>query len=341
MPSMTVRTPADLLASVPYLLGFHPADSAVVLALRGGRVLFAVRADLPAEAAEIDSLVSHVGAVVAEQGATAATVLGYGPRALVDPVVSALREAFAGHGVRMLEALRVADGRYWSYLCEDPACCPAEGTPYDPTTTSVAAVAAYEGHAALPDRAAVARQVAPLGGPAREAMRQATLRAEARLVELLDAAALGDLLGGRAVRRAGEAAVADALACAAAGGRLSDDEVAWLSLLLAHLPVRDHAWEQVTDDGWQVEMWADLVRRVEPEFVAAPACLLAFVSWRTGHGALANLALDRALGEDPTYSMGLLLREALDRGLPPSALGSRRPRPRRRGRSRSVALGHG
>src|SRR4051794_16645701 len=110
MSSMTVRTPAALPASVPYMLGFHPSDSAVVLALRGGKVLFAVRGDLPSGPAEVAGLVRHVGTVVAEQGATAATVLGYGPAARVDPVVPAIREALAGRGVRLLEALRVADG---------------------------------------------------------------------------------------------------------------------------------------------------------------------------------------------------------------------------------------
>ena len=36
------------------------------------------------------------------------------------------------------------------------------------------------------------------------------------------------------------------------------------------------------------------------------------------HGALANLALDRALADDPRYSMAMLLREAIDCGAPPS-----------------------
>ncbi len=32
-PVVPLRTPADLISAVPYLLGFHPADSVVVLAL--------------------------------------------------------------------------------------------------------------------------------------------------------------------------------------------------------------------------------------------------------------------------------------------------------------------
>ena len=44
------------------------------------------------------------------------------------------------------------------------------------------------------------------------------------------------------------------------------------------------------------------------------ASLLAYAAWLDGRGALANVALDRALAEDPAYSMALLLRDALDHG---------------------------
>jgi len=52
--------------------------------------------------------------------------------------------------------------------------------------------------------------------------------------------------------------------------------------------------------------------------VAAPAALLAFVAWQSGDGALANVALDRALADDPRYSMALLLRQVISAGAPPS-----------------------
>jgi len=40
-------------------------------------------------------------------------------------------------------------------------------------------------------------------------------------------------------------------------------------------------------------------------------------AWQAGDGALANVALDRALADNARYSMALL-REALDAGAPPS-----------------------
>ena len=45
--------------------------------------------------------------------------------------------------------------------------------------------------------------------------------------------------------------------------------------------------------------------------------------WRAagqGHGAQANIALDRAQAADPGYSMAGLLRQAVNAGIPPSEL---------------------
>jgi Domain of unknown function (DUF4192) len=65
-------------------------------------------------------------------------------------------------------------------------------------------------------------------------------------------------------------------------------------------------------------LWTDVTRRAQPGYVAAPASLLAFVAWQSGDGALANVALDRALADEPGYSMAQLLRQVITAGTPPS-----------------------
>jgi len=65
-------------------------------------------------------------------------------------------------------------------------------------------------------------------------------------------------------------------------------------------------------------LWTDVVRRAQPGYVAAPAALLAFTAWQAGDGAVANVALDRALADTPGYTMALLLRDAIAAGAPPS-----------------------
>jgi hypothetical protein len=103
------------------------------------------------------------------------------------------------------------------------------------------------------------------------------------------------------------------------GGRLTDDEIAWLAAVLVHPPVRDHAGESVGGDlGIHVGLWTDVLRRADPKPAAAPGALLAFAAWRAGEGVVASIALDRALAADPGYPMALLLARALAGGLSPA-----------------------
>ena len=99
--------------------------------------------------------------------------------------------------------------------------------------------------------------------------------------------------------------------------------MAWLSVVLALLPVRDDAWARMDPDAAlreaHLRLWADLVRRSCPAYRPAPASLLAFTAWQSGDGALANIALDLALEADPGYSLALLLRDIMEAGVPPSA----------------------
>jgi hypothetical protein len=286
----TLRSLRDLLAVVPYLLGFHPTDSVVALALRRRQVVFQVRADLDAEA------VGQVAGLVARQQPTSAVVLGYGPGAAVTPVVLGVRDAVESGGVPVLDVLRVADGRYWSYLCPEPSCCPPEGTPYDVSESAVAAEAVVAGYVALPSREVLARRLEPVPSPS---MTEATRRA-------LESP------------RAGRAAVDDAVHRQRAGVRLTDGEVARVSVALADPSVRRHAWESVGGDlGTHVCLWSEIVRRCDPEFVVAPATLLAFAAWRAGEGAIASIALSRALAADPTDPVAAALAEVLAGGLAP------------------------
>ena len=61
----------------------------------------------------------------------------------------------------------------------------------------------------------------------------------------------------------------------------------------------------------------DLTRLAPAGYIAGPASLLAFTAWQHGDGALANVALDRALADDDEYSMAQLLRQVLAAGASP------------------------
>lgn len=316
-PRVSLRSPADLIALTPYLLGFHPRDSVVVVGLRERQIAFAARADLP-DPAGIPARVQELVDPVARQRLDTVVLLGYGPAAVTDPVLSALREAVTRRGLRVAEMLRVDAGRWWSYLCENPRCCPPEGAPIDPARSEVSATCAYAGLTAAASRAELAGRVAPVAGPARAAMDRATGRADRALLDWL--ATLPEGERAEAVLAEGRSAVEGAIARHAEGGSLDDGALARLGLLLTWTPVRDAAWQAITSEQPHLRLWTDVTRRVEPALAPAPATLLAFTAWRAGDGALAGLALERALREDPSYSLAQLLLDALRQGIAPSML---------------------
>lgn len=310
-----LRSPADLIALVPYLLGFHPTDSVVVIAFRDRQLAFAARSDLPGQRGPVRAAVRETVSMVTRQAADAVALLGYGPAAAVDPVLRAVRRAADRRGLRVQDMLRIDDGRWWSYLCEDPRCCPPEGTRIDPTASEVTAWCAYTGLTAAASRAELAQRVAPVDEPAQAAMAAATDRARQALQDWL--AALPESGREEAVLAEGTPAVQAAIARYADGGSLDDNELARLALLLGWIPVRDAAWRAITTEQPHLRLWTDVTRRADPALVPAPASLLALTAWRAGDGALAGLALERALAEDPTYSLATLILDALQQGIPP------------------------
>src|SRR5947207_13590142 len=119
----SLRSVDDLLAVVPYLLGFHPADSAVVLGVRDQKIIFQVRGDLPARAT-VAEVVGYYADVVARQRPDGALVLGYGDGPAATPMVLGLAAALEARGIGVLGAVRAADGRVRSYGCTEPPCSP-------------------------------------------------------------------------------------------------------------------------------------------------------------------------------------------------------------------------
>ena len=347
-PRIRVSSVAGFLAVIPHLLGFHPSRSMVVVGLdaRRGRIVLAFRYDLPdpPDDARSRDIAEHAAAVLRKRRIRTAIAAGYGEGALVTPVAEQLRAGLRGAGIALRDLLRVQDGRYWSYVCTDPGCCPPDGVPFDVSAHPAGAALTAAGMPARPDRASLAGSLAPLTGQAAESMRQATDRALRRTEELIASSCAPGSASSRApgsassrapggppsrapgglwlVVEAGREAVRAAISIYRHGGQITDhDQLAWLTVTAADLRVRDDAWARM-DPRHRADhqrLWADVVRHACEPYVPAPASLLAFTAWQSGDGALANVAIERALAADPEYSMAHLIGQALDAGLPPSA----------------------
>jgi hypothetical protein len=334
-----VGSVAGFLAVIPHLVGFHPSRSMVVVGLdaRKGRILLAFRYDLPDPPGRTQTrdIALHVIGVLKKRKIKTVIAAGYGPGPLVTPVAEAILAAARSARIAVRDMLRVEDGRYFSYLCRDPQCCPPGGIPFDGAAHPAAAAMAAAGLSVCPDRASLAALLAPLAGPAADSMARATQRALRRARDLRAVPARPGGSGGpggsgrsreagrpRPLTDAGRAAVREAIAVYRSGGHITDhDQMAWLTVTLADIRVRDDAWARM-DPVYRLahrKLWIDVVRHACEAYVPAPASLLAFTAWQSGEGALGNIAIDRALAADPDYSMAHLLGQALDAGLPPSA----------------------
>lgn len=315
-----MRGPTSVIAVVPYLLGFHPENSFVILAMTGphARVTAAFRFDLPdPPSTEVSAAAAdHAVTVLRRVRATTAIGIGYGPGTLVTPIADAVRVVLPRAGMRLHDILRVDDGRYWSYLCSDPGCCPTEGVPIPDGEHPAARTLAAAGVMAKASRAVVAESITAVTGKSADAMAKATQRAE------IAAASEMVSIGPAALRVLELTLVQDAITCYRDGGTITElAQLARIAYALTGIEIRDDAWARMNPDhrDAHLRLWTDLTRHAQPGYIAAPASLLAFVAWQAGDGALANLALDRALTDDPEYSMARLLRNAVDACLPPSA----------------------
>jgi hypothetical protein len=324
VPVLRINGPAELLDAVPYLLGFHPAASLVIVGLNQSRLVVTVRLDL-ADVAARDVLADAVAAM--HRGGSAqlvAAVYHAGPVERPLPwhaAALALTDEAARVGCDVIDVLLVAGERWWSYSCTDVGCCPADGHRLGADVSAFSAAATYAGMVALPDRAALAAVLDPLPDAERD-------RLGPLLGEHEDAAVRAVLDGhaaryDRSVKRALFAAArrVDAPLDRSDRVEIADGEVARFGVGLGAHAVRDSVWMAANDgriDGRI--LWLDLVRRLPSPYDAAPLFLYGWCSWRAGNGALAAIAAERAVASDPAYSAADLLLAALARGLDPRRL---------------------
>jgi hypothetical protein len=357
-PALRLRGPVDLLVTVPYLLGFEPDTSIVVVALDvRGQVAVVARVDLPGldthagegagagdgaeptgvgdvSLAAIASRVGRrVGPVAARAGASQAVAVlypatsdgGIGPDERWRGFASALRDHLGG--VELVDCLMVLDRRWWSLLCAEAACCPVLGRALPAAgTTEAEADAVLAGLAALPGRGAVAGLLAP-AAPARRGPVEAVLAA-GPLGPVGPVSPVSPVGSGQGLAADGRLAalrdVDEALRRRLAAPRLGlgPGQAAALLRAVSDTGVRDAvSWCQTPGQGGAaVSLWTELVRLAPQGWRAGPASLLAAAAYQTGSGVLAAAAAQAALAEDPGHVLAGQLARALDAGMSPMEL---------------------
>ncbi|MFI1962586.1 DUF4192 domain-containing protein [Streptomyces pathocidini] len=350
---ITLRSPAELADALPYLMGFHPDDSIVMVTLQGERGRFGgrLRMGIPQSPGEWPELAAELaGCLVAS-----AEKRGSRPEGMIvflcqDPVrgergqqvmerlrplAQRLRTACGELDVPVYEALCISDGRFWSYVCPDARCCPAEGTPVAvPGTSVMAAAATYAGiqvRGSLRDMEARLTPLArPASRPQAEALDEATARLVPRILGGVSRETVGEetiALAQRLIERlAGTPATGDTGEADARDDALvTDEEAAEIILGLQDRMTRDRAaeWMEGPEAAGALRLWRAVARRcvgIYADHAAAPLTLAGWVALSIGDEPAARVALCMALRADPDYLFAQLLHQSANDGIDPELL---------------------
>lgn len=295
--TLSVHSPDELVAAIPHLLGFQPQESIVILPLRSD--LPVARVDIPTTARDREGVwnsISDAFRSYAQPGANVAIICLSADRGQANFVGKDFAARLADIGIGTPIRLW-ADETRWADLDTGGL-----GLRTDAARETIAAATVLSGRAQpAASRESLAESltgdrepVATLLPETRETARANTAETDVRW------------------------ALARMQRFQRDGIRLSDPDAARLLVAVESTPTRDRLWLDMNraNAGSHVALWTDMTKRAPDEVRAAPASLLGFASWLSGHGALAWCALDQVPKEKP-YALANLVATAVQTGMHP------------------------
>lgn len=317
MPTLTSAN--DLITAIPFLIGFHPTNSIVLISVKDGAIGLAMRIDLPDRlmSEEIDLLAHHF----LRDQSEAALLVAYIPedRDDGDSILISLGAGLIRNGVDIQESIVVQSNRYRSIICRDQNCCPPSGKEMPEINASE--IAAEHVIAGIPmpfeDISQLIETLSP--DPASLALSWASEVSSFSIDE--------DDKNVDALRRDGVETMDLLLDDFRMGyGITNRTLVARMIGRMSDLQVRDYAMGVHSEDTYDIyfTMWREVLRLAPIGFVAPIACIVAAMAYEGGDGAMAQKALDRALGDDEHYQLAALLRRVFNAGWPPESFAAMR-----------------
>jgi hypothetical protein len=293
------RGPEDLIALAPTVLRFEPQDSVVVMTFGKPGRSFHARVNLPERAEDQDEVAATILQAMKGNHLRECAVLIYSDdRAIAAAQARRLDRKLRNAAIRVADVILVSGDRYFRVLRGDDV-----GTPFDISSHRFTARRVMDGVVVYKSRAELAATLMP--EPAVEEGWAATMAKAQEWAALEhDPAAEQQWL---------RSTIRDGLPV----GSFSEADIPRLLADLQNPMLGDVAWAEITRPAAEehVTLWRDAVRRAPSDYVAGPACLLAFSAWLAGDGALAWCGLDRCGTEQPP--MARMLAELLDSAVPP------------------------
>ena len=309
---MIVHSPRQLISAMPHLIGFHPDNSLVVVAMDDNELLAINRLDWSSDPVMIPEVT--IGQLRSAQKPSvvliAYTSVTLTQETLID-LVPQMKE-FA-----LLDVLQVSEQKWRSLMCSDVACCPVGGHELENLVGA--------------DLDFVVAGSSPFASRDDLVKRLATQTLTDSEAELRDAA-LATIVAEfeAALDQASDPVVVRAEFLDRSMQIWSDQsnetdqwqKLALLNLVVGNIYMRDGLLRQMFDNPeLRLPIRTSLIDSVSmaSETEVAPlATVLAGCAWLDGNGALATIALERALDCDPSYSLARLLDRAIAHNVPPS-----------------------
>ncbi|WP_460846955.1 DUF4192 domain-containing protein [Nocardioides ultimimeridianus] len=309
---MTARSPEDLLALAPVLLGFWPGEDAVMLTFATARP-FHARLSLPDRASPraLRDLEEKLLGPARRHGVGAAVFLVFGrDERVARAVCLTLRRGALRAGIDVIACIW-ADGERYRLLAGSPD-SDQDPVAYDLSDHPFVLEAMVEGRLTHASREDMVAALEP------------DPQACAEVAAALERLGLSDTPGPDSqveVRRAVRWTERIVRGYVADQEPLDAEQVARLVWTVQAVPARDAAWGLI-DRRSAVQhraFWAQVLPRTPEHLVPPVADLLGFAAWQAGDGAQAWAAVDRAQRADPEDSMAGLLAGLLEGAVPPDA----------------------
>ncbi|MCC2592657.1 DUF4192 domain-containing protein [Tessaracoccus sp. OS52] len=290
---------ADLLCIPSIMLGFHPAESVVVVGMHGKRVEFCARLDLVQSADELRGAIEQILNARDNKPGTNFVLLGFGRE--VTEVTGVVNHLTSILGDLVTDAVITNGTRYWNL--DNCAPTPQEGIPFEFSASALAAQAVFEGMAVRGSREEAVAAVMPPPAHERAEIAERVDQAFARVMRLdLDEA----MRLFRGLLESDEA--------------LTPDDAAELAVLLQLPECLAEFLAQVTTESARrahprlLQARATADPECEPDVLAA----LAVACWLAGEGAQQNECMTQLQELEPRHPVLLLLEELHHKALPPS-----------------------
>jgi Domain of unknown function (DUF4192) len=322
---MTLQDPGELIAAIPYLVGFHPTNSlAAVLLLsdeNGTRVAGCGLATLPT-AEQYEDCAVHTLALATCRGANAvmAVVISdnhqMGQETLpYRDFIEQLDDILAGGDVELRDAVWCATttpGSPWAcYVHPD-----GYGDVPPPEQTPVAAASVAAGLVTFANE----RDLVAALEPDEDELLDRRIAVIERMVAVAEHS--GELVSLAGTIRRAE--LVRAAVAAAADERFEPDDVqlAELAIALTDDVARDIGFGLGLGGtaGAAEVLWRCLIKALPAPFCAVPAVLLAACALTRGDGVTASIAVGIAGEADPDLLLARLLRVAIDFAIEPAAV---------------------